>query len=61
MATLSHSTGYRIMNNLVTSFEKGKGTKTAEDLLYMCDVYFGADRMTADEYNELVERINAVA
>lgn len=54
------TTGYKIMNIQVTNLEKGKNTKSADELLYMCDVYYGAGRMNADEYNELVERIEAL-
>lgn len=33
--------------------------KTTEELLNMCDVYYGADRLKEEEYLELVELIMA--
>lgn len=49
------SLGYRIMRNLIKT-----GRQTKEQLLEKCDVYYGAGRMTSEEYEELVAEINAM-
>ena len=43
---------YKTMKRLIAL-----GRKTQEELLDMCDVYFGAGRIDSDEYNELVALI----
>lgn len=53
------SLGYRIMKNLIKA-NAITGAKTKEELLDMCDVYFGAGRMKPEEYAEVVEEINAM-
>lgn len=35
------------------------GKKQKEDLLNMCDVFLMNDRITTDQYNELITLINA--
>jgi hypothetical protein len=43
---------YKTMKRLIAL-----GRKTEEELLDMCDVYYGAGRITTAEYNELVALI----
>lgn len=45
---------YRLMKVVIAS-----GKKTKEEMLTMCDVYYGADRLTEEQYTELVNLINA--
>lgn len=49
------SLGYRVMKNLIKS-----GRQTKAQLLEKCDVYYGADRLTNEEYQELITEINAM-
>lgn len=53
------SLGYRIMKNLIKA-NSVTHNKTKEQLLDMCDVYYGAGRMTDTEYTEIVAEINAM-
>lgn len=53
------SLGYRIMKNLLKANAVTQA-KTKEELLDMCDVYFGAGRMKSEEYAEVVAEINAM-
>lgn len=53
------SLGYRIMKNLLKA-NAITHNKTKDELLDMCDVYYGAGRMKAEEYEELVATINAM-
>lgn len=46
---------YKIMIRLINSPQT---TKTKEELLEMCDVYYAAGRVTAAQYEELVSKIN---
>lgn len=43
---------YKLMKRAIAM-----GKKTDEELLEMCDVYYAAGRITADEYDELVKDI----
>lgn len=39
--------------------EKKKANPNFESIIAKMDVYLAADRLTADEYNELMDEINA--
>lgn len=43
---------YKIMLNLIAQKRKGK-----EELLNMADVYYAADRLTGEQYTEIVNLI----
>ena len=49
---------YRIMSKLIDNYEKGSFTK--DKLADMCDIYYGADRLTDAEYTELMEKIGGL-
>lgn len=44
---------FKILRILISN-----GTKTNEELLKMADVYYGAGRITSDQYTEIMEQIN---
>lgn len=46
------SIAYKLMQN-----KMAKSDQSNEELATMADVYYGAKRMTAEEYSEVVERI----
>ena len=46
---------YTIMLRLISLNRKSK-----EELLNMADVYFAAGRLNADQYTEIVEKVNAL-
>lgn len=49
---------YRIMSKLIENYEKGSFTK--DKLADMCDTYYGAGRLTDEEYTELMEKIGGL-
>lgn len=51
---------YKLMLKLIQNLEKGKGSYTKERLMEMLDVYYGAGRVTDQQYEELMERLNAI-
>lgn len=52
-------TAYQILERLVINYEAGKGNLDAETLRKYADAYYGAHRITQEEYFEMTERINA--
>ena len=44
------------MKNLIQN-----GSRNKEDLLNMADVYYAVNRLTEDQYTEIVEQINKEA
>ena len=49
---------YKIMKTLINGY--GKGSTTKERLSEMCDVYYGAGKLTDEQYIELTEAITAL-
>ena len=47
---------YNLLNNLINA---GKYDK--DDMLSKLDVFFTFDRITAEQYQELLEKINTIA
>lgn len=51
---------YKIMNNLIENYKKGRRTYSKERLSEMLDVYYGAGKLKDDEYNELSKEIESL-
>ena len=49
---------YKTMKTLINNYKNGKCSFLKEKLADMCDVYFGAGRLTNDEYTELIGMIS---
>ena len=48
---------YKIMKTLIAGYKAGKGTNTKERLSEMLDVYYGAGKLTDEQYMDLVESL----
>lgn len=46
------SLAYKILKNLISN-----GSKSKEQLLTMADVYYGAGRISKEEYEDIISRI----
>lgn len=54
MASLST---YKVAKQLVVNYNNGKGSKTKEDIMDLLDIYLAGDRITENQYEELVEML----
>lgn len=48
---------YKIMKSLINGYIAGKSNYTKERLSDMCDVYYGAGKLTNEQYSEVSENI----
>ena len=51
---------YKIMTRLINAYKAGTCSYTKERLSEMCDVYYGAGKLTDEQYTELVAEIEAL-
>lgn len=52
---------YKLMTRLIEMYENGKGSNTKETLIEKCEAYYATNRLTTEQYTELMTKINALA
>lgn len=51
---MASASTYKVAKQLVINYNAGKGSKSKEDILNLLDIYLAGDRITEEQYNELV-------